>query len=243
MAQRADLLLVERGLFESRAKARAAIEAGLVKVDGVALKKPSEALRDDAVIEAQAAHPWVSRAGVKLVGGLDHFRINPHARICMDVGSSTGGFTQVLLSRGAASVYAVDVGRDQLHATLRADPRVKVMEATDARNLTRLRVPDAPSLIVCDASFISLRLVLPVPLSLACGDADLIALIKPQFEAGPERVKKGIVRDASVHDEVCNTIRLFIETQGWKVSGMIPSPIEGGDGNREFLLHAKKVHS
>jgi 23S rRNA (cytidine1920-2'-O)/16S rRNA (cytidine1409-2'-O)-methyltransferase len=243
MAQRADLLLVERGLFESRAKARAAIEAGLVKVDGVAIKKPSEPVPKDASIDATSPHPWVSRAGLKLVGGLDHFAINPQGRISMDVGSSTGGFTQVLLSRGAEKVYAVDVGRDQLHASLRADPRVMVMESTDARSLTRELVPDAPSLIVCDASFISLRLVLPVPLSLACEGADLIALIKPQFEAGPERVKKGIVRDATVHDDVCATIRAFIETQGWQVSGITPSPIEGGDGNREFLLHAKKVQS
>lgn len=243
MAQRADLVLVERGLFESRAKARAAIEAGLVKVDGVALKKPSEPVRDDAQIEAQAPHPWVSRAGLKLVGGLDHFGTQAQGRICMDVGSSTGGFTQVLLSRGAIKVYAVDVGREQLHATLRKDPRVVVMESTDGRHLTRALVPDAPSLIVCDASFISLQLVLPVPLSLAAEGAELIALIKPQFEAGPERVKKGIVRDAAVHDEVCNTIRTFIEAQGWRVSGITPSPIEGGDGNREFLLHATKAPS
>jgi 23S rRNA (cytidine1920-2'-O)/16S rRNA (cytidine1409-2'-O)-methyltransferase len=243
MAQRADLLLVERGLFESRAKARAAIEAGLVKVDGVALKKPSEPVQENAQIDAQAPHPWVSRAGLKLVEGLDHFRIDPRGRIAIDVGSSTGGFTQVLLARGASLVYAVDVGRDQLHSSLRSDPRVVVMESTDARHLTREKVPDAPSIVVCDASFISLRLVLPVALQLAAAQADLIALIKPQFEAGPERVKKGIVRDASVHEEVCATIRAFIETQGWSVTGVTPSPIEGGDGNREFLLHAKKAQS
>ncbi len=240
MAQRADLLLVERGFFESRAKARAAIEAGLVKVDGIALKKPSDSVQPDAQIEAQAAHPWVSRAGLKLVGGLDAFDVAPSERICLDVGSSTGGFTQVLLSRGAQLVYAVDVGRDQLHHSLRGDARVVGMEATDARQLTRALIPQAPSLVVCDASFISLKLVLVAALTLAADKADLIALIKPQFEAGPARVKKGIVRDALVHDEVCGDIRAFIQSQGWSVHGIVPSPIEGGDGNREFLLHATK---
>ena len=240
MPQRADIALVDRGFFESRAKARAAIEAGLVRVDGALVRKPSEPLGDDARIEASAPHPWVSRAGLKLVAGLDHFRVDPTGRICMDVGSSTGGFTQVLLSRGAELVYAVDVGRDQLHQTLRAEPRVRVMESTDARSLTRALVPQAPTLVVCDASFISLRLVLPTPLDLAAERADLIALIKPQFEAGPARVKKGVVRDADVHAEVCADIRLFLEGQGWHVRGLIPSPIEGGDGNREFLIAATR---
>ncbi len=240
MPQRADIALVDRGFFESRAKARAAIEAGLVRVDGALVRKPSEPLGDDARIEASAPHPWVSRAGLKLVAGLDHFRVDPTGRICMDVGSSTGGFTQVLLSRGAELVYAVDVGRDQLHQTLRAEPRVRVMESTDARSLTRALVPQAPTLVVCDASFISLRLVLPTPLDLATERADLIALIKPQFEAGPARVKKGVVRDADVHAEVCADIRLFLEGQGWHVRGLIPSPIEGGDGNREFLIAATR---
>jgi 23S rRNA (cytidine1920-2'-O)/16S rRNA (cytidine1409-2'-O)-methyltransferase len=240
MPQRADIALVDRGFFESRAKARAAIEAGLVRVDGALVRKPSEPLGDDARIEASAPHPWVSRAGLKLVAGLDHFSVDPTGRVCMDVGSSTGGFTQVLLSRGAELVYAVDVGRDQLHQTLRAEPRVRVMESTDARSLTRALVPQAPTLVVCDASFISLRLVLPTPLDLAAERADLIALIKPQFEAGPARVKKGVVRDADVHAEVCADIRLFLEGQGWHVRGLIPSPIEGGDGNREFLIAATR---
>ena len=240
MPQRADIALVDRGFFESRAKARAAIEAGLVRVDGALVRKPSEPLGEDARIEASAPHPWVSRAGLKLVAGLDHFRVDPTGRICMDVGSSTGGFTQVLLSRGAELVYAVDVGRDQLHQTLRAEPRVRVMESTDARSLTRALVPQAPTLVVCDASFISLRLVLPTPLDLATERADLIALIKPQFEAGPARVKKGVVRDADVHAEVCADTRLFLEGQGWRVRGLIPSPIEGGDGNREFLIAATR---
>lgn len=240
MPQRADIALVDRGFFESRAKARAAIEAGLVRVDGALVRKPSEPLGEDALIEASAPHPWVSRAGLKLVAGLDHFSVDPTGRICMDVGSSTGGFTQVLLSRGAELVYAVDVGRDQLHQTLRAEPRVRVMESTDARSLTRALVPQAPTLVVCDASFISLRLVLPTPLDLAAERADLIALIKPQFEAGPARVKKGVVRDADVHAQVCADIRLFLEGQGWHVCGLIPSPIEGGDGNREFLIAATR---
>ena len=240
MSQRADIALVDRGFFESRAKARAAIEAGLVQVDGVAVRKPSEPVGEDAKLEASAPHPWVSRAGLKLVAGLDHFEVSAEGRICMDVGSSTGGFTQVLLSRGAELVYAVDVGRDQLHASLRKDPRICVMESTDARSLTRTLVPQAPSLVVCDASFISLRLVLPTPLYLADARADLIALIKPQFEAGPARVKKGIVRDANVHAEVCEDIRVFIEGLGWRLRGLTPSPIEGGDGNREFLIAATR---
>ncbi len=240
MPQRADIALVDRGFFESRAKARAAIEAGLVRVDGAQVRKPSEPIGEDAQIEASAPHPWVSRAGLKLVAGLDHFGVSAQGRICMDVGSSTGGFTQVLLSRGAELVYAVDVGRDQLHQSLRAEARVRVMESTDARSLTVSMIEPAPSLVVCDASFISLRLVLPTPLSLATPQAELIALIKPQFEAGPARVKKGVVRDADVHAEVCEDIRQFIEGLGWRVRGLIPSPIEGGDGNREFLIAATR---
>ncbi len=240
MPQRADIALVDRGFFESRAKARAAIEAGLVRVDGAQVRKPSEPVSEDAQIEATAPHPWVSRAGLKLVGGLDHFGVDPQGRICMDVGSSTGGFTQVLLSRGAERVYAVDVGRDQLHASLRGEARVRVMESTDARSLKASMIEPAPSLIVCDASFISLRLVLPTPLELATQRADLIALIKPQFEAGRARVKKGVVRDADVHAEVCEHIQLFLEGLGWRVRGLIPSPIDGGDGNREFLIAATR---
>ena len=240
MPQRADIALVERGFFESRAKARAAIEAGLVRVGGVTLRKPAEPVAETAEIEATAPHPWVSRAGMKLDSGLDTFAIDPAGRTCLDIGSSTGGFTQVLLARGAAHVFAVDVGRDQLHATLRADARVTVMESTDARALTHDMIMPAPTLVVCDASFISLHLVLPVPLSLAAPGADLVVLIKPQFEAGPARVKKGIVRDAAVHAEICENIRAFIETAGWQVRGITPSPIEGGDGNREFLLAARR---
>ena len=241
--QRADVALVERGHFESRAKARAAIEAGLVRIGGEVLRKPSELIAPDAAIEASAPHPWVSRAGLKLVAALDAFAIDPKDRACLDLGASTGGFTQVLLARGARHVSAIDVGRDQLHASLRADPRVTSLESTDARQLTRALLPEAPSLIVCDASFISLRLVLPVPLSLAAPQADLVVLIKPQFEAGPARVKKGIVRDAQVHSEICADIRSFVEGLGWRVHGITASPIEGGDGNREFLLAASRHFS
>jgi 23S rRNA (cytidine1920-2'-O)/16S rRNA (cytidine1409-2'-O)-methyltransferase len=241
--KRADVALVERGHFESRAKARAAIEAGLVRADGVVLAKPSEMIGDKATIEASAPHPWVSRAGLKLVAGLDAFGIDPHGLLCLDVGSSTGGFTQVLLSRGADRVIAVDVGRDQLHPSLRIDPRVCSLEATDARRLTpdllaHHGVAGAPRLVVCDASFISLKLVLPAALALCGPGARLVALIKPQFEAGPSRVRKGIVRDAAVHLEVCESITGWLGQLGWRVDGLIPSPIEGGDGNKEFLVGA-----
>ena len=242
---RADLALVELGFFESRAKARAAIEAGLVRVDGVVLKKPSDQISDDAAIEATAPHPWVSRAGLKLVGGLEAFDIDPSGRLCLDVGSSTGGFTQVLLARGAAKVVSIDVGHDQLHHSLRGDKRVLSLEGTDARLLTRALLADhgisnAPTLIVCDASFISLKLVLPAALSLCEAGAELVALIKPQFEAGRERVKKGIVRDEAVHAEVCATIAGWLTDLGWQVKGLVPSPIEGGDGHRDFLVSATR---
>ena len=239
---RADLLLVERGFFESRAKAREAIEAGLVSADGKLVRKPSDPLGSEAEILATAPHPWVSRAGLKLVAGLDTFGIDPTGRTCLDVGSSTGGFTQVLLARGAAKVIAVDVGRDQLHPSLRADPRVVSREATDARSVRAADFEVAPSLLVCDASFISLRLVLPAALALAPEGAELVALVKPQFEAGRTAVGKGgIVKDAKVHARVCAEIVAFLEGSGWHVRGPVPSPIEGGDGNREFLIAATKA--
>lgn len=245
MAKRADIILVERGFFESRAKARAAIEAGLVRVNGVELKKPSEQVDEEAPIEASAPHPWVSRAGLKLVGGLDAFGFDPTGKLCLDVGSSTGGFTQVLVSRGAEKVIAVDVGHDQLHASLRQNLRILSLEGTDARLLTPALLAEhgiagRPDMVVCDASFISLKLVLPAALGLCTSGAELVALIKPQFEAGRERVKKGIVRDDAVHAEVCATISQWLEDQGWTILGLVPSPIEGGDGNREFLVGARR---
>jgi len=239
---RADLLLVERGLFASRAKAREAIEAGLVLVDGVALKKPSDMVDSKSKIEAQKPYRWVSRGGLKLEAGLTHFQIDAKERICLDVGSSTGGFTDVLLSRGAAQVFAVDVGQDQLHERLRRNKRVVSLEQTDARSLDATLIPEAPSLVVCDASFISLKLVLPQALTLAAEGAFLVALIKPQFEAGREAVRegRGIVRDEAIHEAVCADIAEWLAATGWNVLGIAPSPIEGGDGNREFLIGAQK---
>lgn len=237
---RADSALQTRGFFESRAKAREAIEAGLVTVDGRIVKKPSEPIAADAHIVARAAYPWVSRGGVKLAHALDQFGVDPDGRFCLDVGASTGGFTDVLLTRGARQVVAVDVGHGQLHARLREDPRVTSLEGQDARTLTQAHLTEAPSLIVIDASFISLAALLPQIVSLAAPRADLVALIKPQFEAGRAAVKKGVVRDEKIHAQVCARIEGEIEALGWRVSGVIPSPIEGGDGNREFLLHAAR---
>jgi 23S rRNA (cytidine1920-2'-O)/16S rRNA (cytidine1409-2'-O)-methyltransferase len=187
-------------------------------------------------------HPWVSRGGVKLAHALEHFGIDPAGRICLDVGASTGGFTEVLLAKGAAKVYAVDVGHGQLDWKLREDERVVVLERTNARHLTREHVPDPIDLVVCDASFIGLRTVLPAPLALTKPAAALVALIKPQFEAGPEKVGKGgIVRDESVRAEVCETISTWLAAQpDWHVLGIAPSPIEGADGNKEFLIAARK---
>jgi 23S rRNA (cytidine1920-2'-O)/16S rRNA (cytidine1409-2'-O)-methyltransferase len=237
--RRADRLLVERGLFESRAKAQAAIEAGLVRADDAIVRKASEEIAIDAVLRAEPAHPYVSRAGVKLAAALDHFGFDPKGRTCLDAGASTGGFTQVLLERAAARVYAVDVGRDQLHATLRERPEVVCLEGTDIRTVSPAQLREPPSLIVVDVSFISLKLVLPVALALAQTPAQLVALIKPQFEAGRAALKKGIVRDAAVHAAVRDDIAAFVASLGWRVIGVMPSPIAGGDGNAEFLLGAE----
>jgi 23S rRNA (cytidine1920-2'-O)/16S rRNA (cytidine1409-2'-O)-methyltransferase len=234
--QRADRLLVERGLFESRAQAQAAIAAGQVTADGAPVRKPSDVLRPDAVLQAAPAHPWASRGGVKLAAALDAFGIDPSGRVCLDVGASTGGFTDVLLARGAARVYAVDVGRDQLHPRLREDARVVSRESTDIRTLAPLSPP--PTLIVIDVSFISLRLVLPPALALAARPAQLVALIKPQFEAGRAHLKKGIVQDAAIRRQVCEEIAAFVASLGWNIKDLVPSPITGGDGNQEFLITA-----
>ncbi len=236
---RADRLLVERGLFESRAKAQAAIEAGLVVADEMPVGKASLELAADAVLRAAPAHPFVSRGGVKLAAALDHFGLDPAGRICLDVGASTGGFTQVLLARGAKGVYAVDVGRDQLHRKLRARSEVVVLEGTDIRGLPPSRLAPPPTFVTVDVSFISLKLVLPAALALAQPPALLVALIKPQFEAGRIHVKKGVVRDASIHAAVVDELTRSVAALGWSVLGIIDSPILGGDGNREFLLGAK----
>ncbi len=242
MRRRADVLLVERGHFGSRAKAQAAIAAGLVRADGRPVRKASETLAADAVIEAKAAFPFVSRGGVKLEHALETFAIAVEGRVALDVGASTGGFSDVLLRRNIARVYAVDVGRDQLHASLRGDARLVSLEGTDARQLDRRLVPEPVDLVVADVSFISLALVLPSALALAAPRADLAVLIKPQFEAGRERIGKGgVVRDEAVHAQVCDRIARLVAGLGWTVRGIVPSPIDGGDGNREFLLVAERV--
>jgi 23S rRNA (cytidine1920-2'-O)/16S rRNA (cytidine1409-2'-O)-methyltransferase len=238
LRRRADRLLVERGLFDSRAKAQAAIAAGLVTAGDVPVRKASDELPLDAALRAEPAHPWVSRGGVKLAAALDHFGFDPAGHACLDVGASTGGFTHVLLARGARRVYAVDVGRDQFHASLRNEANVMLFEATDIRSLDPGRLPEPPDLLAIDVSFISLKLVLRPALALLRTPARLVALIKPQFEAGRRHLKKGIVRDPQVHAAVCEDIAGFVATLGWTVVGVIPSPIAGGDGNREFLLGA-----
>ena len=241
MKTRADLLLVERGLFESRAKARAAIEAGGVTADGRVVAKAAELLAADAVIEAAPGHPWVGRGALKLVHALDLWPVAVEGRVVLDVGASTGGFTEVCLARGAARVYAVDVGRGQLHARLAADPRVVSLEATDARDLTPALVPEPPGLIVTDVSFISLIKALPAALALAAPGADLVALVKPQFEVGPAKVGKGgLVTDAGARAQALADACAFLEASGWTVRETAESPIAGGDGNREFLAWAHK---
>ena len=237
--QRADLLLLERGLFESRAKAQAAIAAGLVSADGVTVRKPSEMVDAAAAVVAEAAHPYVSRGGVKLAAALDAFRIDPAGKTCLDLGASTGGFTDLLLRRGAARVYAVDVGQGQLHARLARDPRVVSLERTDARRLDAALVPEPVDILVADLSFISLKLVLAPALARLARGASLVALVKPQFEAGREHVGKGVVRDEAVQRAVCDDIATFLGGLGLTVIGVIPSPILGGEGNREFLVGAR----
>lgn len=238
---RADRVLVERGHFRSRAQARAAIEAGLVFADGCPVTRPSAPIGEGTRIEAAAAHPYVSRGGLKLSPALDAFGLDPAGLPCLDVGASTGGFTDVLLRRGAAHVHAVDVGREQFDATLRGDPRVSLREGTDIRTLAASSLDPAPRLAVIDVSFIGLRLVLPAVAGLLTGEAALVALIKPQFEAGRERVGRGgIVRDEAVHAAVCDEVRACLEGFGLDVLGLVPSPVEGGDGNREFLIGARK---
>lgn len=232
-------MLVARGLFESRAKARAAIEAGGVTADGRPVSKASELLGDDAVLEAVAAHPWVGRGALKLVHALDLWPVAVAGRIVLDVGASTGGFTEVCLARDAARVYAVDVGRGQLHPRVAADPRVVSLEATDARDLTPALISDPPGLIVTDVSFIALAKALPAALALAQAGAHLVALVKPQFEVGREKVGKGgVVTDAAAQAEAVEAVKAFVSDSGWTVRATAASPITGGDGNREYLLWA-----
>ena len=241
--RRADQLLVDQGLAESRAKAQALILAGLVSAGGRRIDKPGTALaQETALALAGPDHPWVSRGGVKLDFALAHFAIDVTGAIALDIGASTGGFTDVLLARGAARVHAVDVGRGQLAWKLRQDPRVVVHEATNARYLARAAIPEPIDLITCDASFIGLATLLPAPLSLAADRARLVALIKPQFEAGPKAVGKGgVVRDPAIHQAVCDRVAAWLGTQpDWTVIGIALSPIQGPAGNLEFLIYARR---
>lgn len=238
--KRIDILLVERGLAATRARARDAIARGLVTVDGHPVAKAGQTVAVDAAIALTGeADPYVSRGGLKLAHALDRFAIDPRGLVALDLGASTGGFTDVLLRRGAARVIAVDVGHGQLHQTLRQDPRVTVFEKLNARDIKTEHVPVAPDIIVADMSFIGLRVALPAALGLAAAGARLVALVKPQFEVGRERVGKGgVVRDPALHDEVCGEITVWLAERGWRAIGVEPSPVEGPDGNREFLVGA-----
>jgi len=240
---RTDQLLVIRGLAESRSRGQALIMAGAVFSGERKVAKAGEMLAEDAPLEVRGKdHPWVSRGGIKLDHGLTHFGFDVTGAVALDVGSSTGGFTDVLLSRGAARVYAVDVGTNQLAWKLRQDPRVVVLEQTNARHLTVEQVPEPVDIVVCDASFIGLAKVLEAPLKLTKPGAKLVALIKPQFEAGREEVGKGgVVRDPAVHERVCAEATEWVQSQGWEVLGITPSPITGPEGNVEFLLGASKI--
>lgn len=241
--QRADQMLVELGLAESRTKAQALILAGLVHCGDRRIDKAGEPVAADAPLSVKGrAHPWVSRGGIKLAHALECFAIDPSGWIALDIGASTGGFTDVLLTRGARRVYAVDVGHGQLAWKLRQDPRVIVHERMNARHLSREQIPEPIDVIVCDASFIGLATVLAAPLALAGTRAALIALIKPQFEAGREHVgKRGVVRDRLVQAEVCDRAAAWLATQpGWRVIGVVESPVLGPEGNREFLLYARR---
>jgi 23S rRNA (cytidine1920-2'-O)/16S rRNA (cytidine1409-2'-O)-methyltransferase len=239
MRKRADIVLVERGFFPSRARAQAAIAAGLVSVGGVALKRASDEVFGDAPIEAAASHPWASRGGVKLAAALDAFALDPAGLVCLDIGASTGGFTDVLLQRGAAKVIAVDVGRAQLDPRLAADPRVRSLEGFDARVLTAETLGEQASAVVIDLSFISQRLVLPHVLKLVTSEAWLVSLVKPQFELSRSDLVKGRVKDEAALARACDGVRAAIESEGWTVLGLIPSPILGGAGAREFLIEAR----
>lgn len=238
---RADQMLVDRGLAESRAKAQALILAGLVFSGERKIEKAGQALSADAPLEVRGkAHPWVSRGGIKLAHGLDHFGWDVTGAVALDVGSSTGGFTDVLLQRGAAKVFAVDVGTNQLAWKLREDPRVVVHEKTNARYLTDAVVTEPVDLVVCDASFISLAKVLNKAIDLAKINGRMIALIKPQFEAERAEIGKGgVVRDPAVHERVCREVAEWLASRGWSVAGLTQSPITGPEGNVEFLIGAR----
>jgi len=240
--RRIDQLLVEQGLAESRARAQALVMAGLVFVGDARVDKPGQQIRADAGIEVRGRdHPWVGRGGVKLAHAIAHFALDPTGAVAMDIGSSTGGFTEVLLEHGAAHVFAVDVGTNQLAWKLRQDPRVTVLEQTNARALTPSIIDRPCDWVVCDASFIGLAKVLEVPLRLAAPRCTLVALIKPQFEVRREEVGKGgIVRDPTLHERVCGEVRDWLENEGWRILGVTESTITGSEGNVEFLIAAER---
>jgi 23S rRNA (cytidine1920-2'-O)/16S rRNA (cytidine1409-2'-O)-methyltransferase len=239
---RVDQLLVERGHAESRARAQALVLAGLVFSGETKIAKSGQTLRPDALLDVRGRdHPWVSRGGIKLAHALDHFALDPQGAVAMDIGSSTGGFTDVLLSNGAERVFAVDSGTNQLAWKLRQDPRVTVLEQTSARILTPTQIDARCGWVVCDASFIGLAKVLDVPLKLAAPACQLVALIKPQFEVGRGEVGKGgVVRDPALHARVCDDVRAWLEGDGWAVQGIVESPIKGPEGNIEFLIAASR---
>jgi 23S rRNA (cytidine1920-2'-O)/16S rRNA (cytidine1409-2'-O)-methyltransferase len=240
---RADVFLVEEGYARSRSEAQAAIRLGRVRVDGKLLDKPSQAIGAGAKIAYEKPHPFVSRGGVKLAAALDHFDLSPEGRVCLDLGASTGGFTQVLLQRGAARVYALDVGHGQMDEALARDPRVTLCDGVNVRDLTGVGLPSSVAAITADLSFISLKLALPPALLLAARGAWAVALVKPQFEAGRRAVGKGgVVHDKVVREAAMAGVRDFVAAQpGWRVLGTIESPIEGGDGNIEYLLAARRT--
>jgi 23S rRNA (cytidine1920-2'-O)/16S rRNA (cytidine1409-2'-O)-methyltransferase len=238
--ERADRLLVARGLFDSRARAQAAIAAGRVTADGIPVRKASEEVSAAAVIAAAPEHPYVSRGGVKLAAALDHFGLNVAGRVCLDAGASTGGFTEVLLARGAKRVYAVDVGSGQLHPRLAGREDILSLEQTDIRKLDPAHLPDPPGFATADVSFISLKLVLPAIGNLLTPRAQILALIKPQFETKGGGVKKGIVRDEAVRKSVCDDIDALLVLLGWRTRPVVASAIRGGDGNQEFFIEAER---
>lgn len=240
---RVDQMLVDRALAESRTRAQALVLAGVVFSGETRIAKPGQALPEDAPLEVRGRdHPWVSRGGIKLAHALEHFALDPRGATAMDIGSSTGGFTDVLLNKGAAHVFAVDSGTNQLAWKLRQDPRVSVLEQTSAKILTPAEIDRPCDWVVCDASFIALAKVLEVPLRLAATPCRLVALIKPQFEVGRGEVGKGgVVRDPALHARVCGEVRAWLEREGWQVQGIVESPIKGPEGNVEFLISAYRA--
>lgn len=238
---RADLLLVMRGLVDSRARAQAEIKAGHVRVAGRRVAKPSETIDDASELQLEEHETYVSRGARKLIAAVDAFGIDFRGKQVLDLGASTGGFTQVALERGAAHVTAIDVGRDQMHASIRSDARVTVIEGLNARDLMATHIAGPPDIVLADLSFISLTLGLPAALALAASQAELVALIKPQFEAGRSNIGKGgVVKDSGIHAQVCKKIETLLVEAGWQKIGLIESPILGGAGNREFLIGARR---